>query len=126
MRVLPESLAICRLAADSDVPPWARSEAASAAGLRSLTFTEAELSIVCAAAAVPAEVEAERGWRALEVEGPLAFELVGVLAGLATTLAAASISIFALSSFATDYVLVPEDQLARARTALEAAGYSIE
>jgi len=69
-------------------------------------------------------VRCERGWRGLEVEGPLAFEEVGVLASLTGTLAKAGVSVFVVSSFETDIVLVKEEKLADARRALEEAGHT--
>jgi uncharacterized protein len=70
-------------------------------------------------------VECERGWRALVVRGPLDFALTGVLASLATPLAEAGVSIFALSTYDTDYVLVREAQLRDAVAALAAAGNDV-
>ena len=72
---------------------------------------------------MPAGIHHEGGWRVLAVRGPLAFELTGVLASLASPLAAAGVSIFALSTFDTDYLLVPGDRLETALAALEAAGH---
>ena len=108
--------AVARLDADADVPPWAHRGA-----FTSITRTPHELSIVCPEEAVPPEVQVEPGWRALKVPGPIPFEQVGVLAGLAAPLAAAGISIFALSTYDTDYVLVKEADLDRALAALGAA-----
>jgi len=118
LRVLPETLAICRLAPSEPVPPWAAS-----GSFGSVTRTPAELSIVGADAATPPGVAAERGWRAIAVDGPLDFALTGVLASLAAPLAAAQISIFSVSTFDTDYVLVREAALDRAVDALERAGH---
>ena len=81
--------------------------------------------MVCAEGAVPSEIRHQGGWRALAVRGPLAFELTGVLASLATPLAAAGVSIFALSTFDTDYLLVPEERLSPALAALDAAGHRL-
>jgi len=66
------------------------------------------------------------GWRALELRGPLDFDLVGILADLSATLADAGVSIFAISTHDTDYVLVRAHQLDQGVTALEAAGYRVE
>lgn len=66
----------------------------------------------------------EHGWRALQVEGPLDFSLTGILASLATPLSGAGISIFAISTYDTDYLLVKEVHLDRARKVLEALGYT--
>jgi hypothetical protein len=115
LTVLPEPLAVCRLGASARVPSWAL-ELHEA--FTSITRTADELSIVCPEEAVPPEVEVENGWRALKVPGPIPFDQIGVLAGIATPLAAAGISIFALSTYDTDYVLVKESDLARALAAL--------
>ena len=118
--VLPASYAICRLSADAALPSWARSRAFS-----SVTRTAGELSIVCAADDVPDDVAAERGYRVLAVRGPLDFGLVGIVAALSTVLASAAISIFVVSTYDTDYLLVRGTDLERAAGALRAAGHEV-
>jgi len=81
--------------------------------------------VVAAAAAVPSHVKAERGWRALYVDATLDLGLTGVLAALVVPLAEASVSIFALSTYDTDYLLVRETQLPAALQALRAAGHTV-
>ncbi len=119
--LVPGSYAICRWAAEAPLPPWVMQGA-----FFSVTRTPAELSAVCDAGAVPSGVKAEGPWSMLVVRGPLAFNTTGVLAGLATPLAAAGISIFALSTYDTDYVLVRYDDLERAVEALRQAGHTVE
>ena len=80
---------------------------------------------MCADACVPQDVVAERGFRMLMVEGPLDFSLTGVMASIAGALAGAGISMFALSTYDTDYVLVRDDRLADAIEALQAAGWEL-
>ena len=92
----------------------------------SITRREDELSIVCADERVPAGVRAERGWRALEVEGPLDFGMVGILHALTGPLARAGISVFAVATFDTDVLLVREETLSRAVDALREAGYVVD
>lgn len=121
LAVHPEYYAVVRLDPDEDVPAWAWVGAVS-----SVTRTESELSIVCVEAAVPTEASAERGWRMLEVAGPLAFTLTGVLSSLTVPLAAAEIPLFAISTFETDYLLVREPNLARAVAALGDAGHAVD
>ena len=88
--------------------------------------TDAEVSVVCLAEHAPGQSLArENGWRAFRVAGQMDFGLTGVLAGLASVLAQAAISIFALSTFDTDYILVKEKNLAKALEALELAGHEI-
>jgi uncharacterized protein len=117
--LLPGRFAVCRLAPDAPVPAWA-----VAGPLSSVTRTEDELSVVCAEVQVPDGVRGEPGWRALRVAGTLDFGLVGVLKALVTPLAEAGISVFALSTFDTDYLLLRD--LEGGAAALEAAGHEVE
>jgi len=119
--ILPDTFAVCHLDASAPIPSWVTN-----GNFASITRTRDELSIVCVQRDVPADVRCERDWRALNVEGPLDFALTGILASLATPLANASISIFAISTFDTDYVLVKADKLEQAIQVLRKAGYQIE
>jgi hypothetical protein len=118
--VHPGLLAICRLPADAAIPEWA-----NGGGLWAAVRTEDELSVVCKDAVVPPDVTAERRWRALKVQGTLNFSLVGVLASLADVLAKAGISIFVISTYDTDYLLIKEEKLADAFNALQGAGHGV-
>jgi hypothetical protein len=120
LRLLSGRYAICRLAADAAIPDWA-----TGGDFSSVTRTSDELSVVCAEAEAPEDVKCERGWRILQVAGPLEFSLTGVLAAIAAPLASAEVSIFAISTFDTDYVLVKEENLAKAAEALRAAGHRV-
>ena len=89
--------------------------------------TDAETSVVCLSAHAPVHCLArEDGWRAFRVAGQMDFGLTGVLAGLATMLAQASVSIFALSTFDTDYILVKKENLSKDLEALASAGHEVE
>ena len=81
--------------------------------------------MVCPERRVPEGVRRQGGWRCLAVRGPLPFELTGVLASLASPLAAAAVPIFAVSTFDTDYLLIPGDDLEAAVAALDAAGHRL-
>lgn len=116
--VLPGTLAVLRLAPEAEVPPGVL-----VPPFHSVTRTPDELSIVCPEEAVPAGAKAERGWALLALEGPFAFEPVGILASVLVPLAAARVGVFALSTYDTDYVLVKRAQLETALSALEAAGH---
>jgi hypothetical protein len=83
------------------------------------------LSIVCPEDRVPGETTREDGWRALRVEGPLDFSWVGIVAALSRVLAEAGVSIFVLSTYDTDYLLVRETDVDRASDALIAAGHLV-
>ena len=120
--LLPERLAVCRLPADASVPAWATASPLMSAVVR----TRGELSVLTTEDMVPASARAERGYRAFVVHGTLPLDLVGILAAIAQPLAAAGIAIFALSTFDTDYVLVRDEEVERARAALEGAGHTVE
>ena len=116
--VLSGVFAICRLEPSSTIPAWALG-----GDFISVVRTPDELSIVCPQENVPPEIRCDRNWRCLKVEGPLDFALTGILASLATPLAQAGISIFAVSTYDTDYLLVKD--LERAITVLSQAGHQI-
>jgi hypothetical protein len=120
LRVLDGELAVCRLAADAPAPAIP-----DAAALFAVTRTPEELSVVCAAAYAPEGARVEAGWRALRVAGPLDFTLTGILAAIAGPLARAGVSIFAVSTYDTDYVLVRGDALHIAVAALRDAGHDV-
>lgn len=121
MKLRPETLAISRFDPGAALPAWA-----TAGSLWNVTRTGAELSIVCADADTPADLQrAERPWRAFEFEGPIPFGLTGILAAALTPLAAAKVGIFAFSTFDTDFVLVKSEDLDRAQAALREAGHVI-
>jgi hypothetical protein len=120
LTLLPEPIAICRLEAAEPVPAWA-----TASAWWSITRTPDELSVVCPEALVPAGVSASRGWRALRFAGPLPLDQTGILASVTGPLAAARISVFAIATFDTDYVLIPDAQRPAAITALEHAGHRV-
>lgn len=115
----PWRLAVCRLARETTWPRWA------AGPLVAVVRTPDELSVVCNEAAVPPGVRYEGGWRVFEVEGPLALAEVGILARLASDLAAAGVALCALSTFDTDWLLVREAKGEEAVRALRAAGHRV-
>ena len=118
--LLDDLLAVCRLPADAPLPDWAQGQA-----LVAFIRTQEELTIICPEHFVPPGVIAEPGWRALQVEGPLDFELVGVLASLAASLADAGVSIFAISTYSTDFILIKQSQLDDALESLRQVGYQV-
>ena len=120
LKTMPGRLAVSRLAPGSELPAWAAS-----GPFRSISWTPEELSIVCDESSVPPDVRSERGWRGLMVVGPLDFALTGILLTIAGPLAQAGISIFSVSTFDTDYVLVKEEHLTEARKALADRGHIV-
>ena len=119
--LLEDKFAVCRLTKDASIPAWAMS-----GQFFSITHTADELSIVCREAAVPPGIACERDWRSLRIAGAIPFTEVGVLAALTTSLAEAGISIFAISTLDTDYLLVKELDLERAVDALRRQGHAVE
>jgi hypothetical protein len=117
--LLPGRFAVCRLPSDQNVPVWVRG------AFTSVTRTTDELSIVCDQDAVPADVQAERGWRGLKVLGPIPFEMTGIAAALVAPLAEARISVFLVATFDTDYLLLKEEVFERAVAILRDAGHEI-
>jgi hypothetical protein len=117
--LLSESFAVARLNADAPLPEWARGEFVS------ITRTRDELSIVCRDDGVPADVTAARGWRCLRAEGPFALDETGIAASFVAPLASASISVFIIATYDTDYLLLDGTVLARAIEVLRAAGHRV-
>jgi hypothetical protein len=116
----PDEHAVCRLTSPDALPQLAPVD-----GLVSVTTTPGEVSLVCPIGLVPPDATAEPGWRLLTVAGPLEFDLVGILAELSTALAEAGVSLFAVSTYDTDHLLVKDVDLARAIVALTSRGHEI-
>jgi len=116
-----DTLSICRLDGNAPLPEWALT-----GKFYSITRTAEELSVVCPQNQVPPGVLKQDGWRALQVEGPLDFSLTGVLASLTEPLAKEGISVFAISTYDTDFLLVKEEQLEAAIQALREEGFEVE
>ena len=122
LRLLEPPLAVCRLGGDASLPSWFDLNPPFSCAVR----RDGELSLVCGADDVPADVACERPWRALEVAGPLDFSLTGVLASLATPLGEAGVSIFAVATYDTDVLLVRSSQVGDAVAALRSAGHEVD
>ena len=113
-------LAVCGLAGDAVVPEWATRGA-----FHAIVRSPGELTLVCDAALVPSEVKAQTGWRCFGLKGPIPFTETGVLSSLAVPLAKAGIGIFVISTFDTDYLLVPGPRFEEAKRVLSAAGHRV-
>jgi len=88
--------------------------------------TDEELSIVCPESLDLASEHCHRGWSCIKVSGPLDLDDAGILANLSGVLAKAQISIFVVSSYDTDYLLIPAKKSHVAVAALQGAGYQIK
>lgn len=101
MKLLKEKYGVCRLDKIELIPEWQKNSE-----FFSITRTPDELSIVCSEDNIPNEIKCEKDWRVLKIEGQLDFSLIGILASISTILAQKGISIFAISTYDTDYILV--------------------
>jgi uncharacterized protein len=120
--VRPGEYSVTRLAPDVLVPAGLLDLTDA---LVSVTRTPDELSIIAPSSFAISSDSAERGWRLLTVRGPLEFTLTGIMAALAGELAAAGVSLFAVSTYDTDHLLVKHTDLGRAVLALRAAGHEL-
>ena len=120
LNLLPERFAVTRLAANSPMPT-----AATQGPFFCVTRTGDEISVVTELSLVPLGIQSERGWRVLRVHGPFVLSEIGILASLATPLAEAKISLFAVSTFDTDYLLVASETLSGVIAVLEGAGHTV-
>jgi uncharacterized protein len=107
--LLKETFGICSFPKDVHIPDWA-----FLGGFFSITRTADELSIVCPEKNIPEETQSEKNWRAFKIDGVLDFSLVGILAQISQVLANAGISIFAISTYNTDYILLKNEKLEEA------------
>lgn len=120
LELLKENYCVCRLEAQDAIPEWCEQ-----GDFYSMTKTKDELSIVCSQQYVPENIQAERNWRIFKILGPLDFSLIGILSKISLLMAECKISIFALSTYDTDYILVKDDKVDEAVRALVDAGYQV-
>lgn len=120
MKLLKEKYSVCKLEPEDVIPLWVDTK-----NFVSITRTEDELSIVCIDKNIPEGIKAEKDWRVLKIEGPLDFSLIGILAKVSSLLAEEEISIFAISTYDTDYILLKEAKLDNAIKTLEMNNISI-
>lgn len=120
MKLLDGKYGVCRLSTNEAVPAW---------GFKgeffSITKTEDELSIVCLEENISEEIRCEKGWRILKVEGPLDFSLVGILSKISGLMAKNDISIFAISTYDTDYILIKDENIKMAIGVLNKDDYNV-
>jgi len=116
----PETLAVVNLPAGAEIPSWAE-----ASSIFSVTATATETSLVCARRSVPKKVTQQGPFTAFCVQGPLDFALTGVLVELLTPLAEAGISVFTISTYLTDWILVPTGDAERAGEEWRRRGHTV-
>jgi len=120
MKLLKEKYGVCRLNKNDLIPEWAQN-----CDFFSITKTCDELSIVCSQDDIPNDIQFEKDWKILKIEGPLDFSLIGILASISTILAQKGISIFAISTYDTDYILVKNKDIRNAIDSLVKERYEI-
>jgi hypothetical protein len=120
LRLLSGEYSVCHLNPLEALPDWSLGP-----GFHSITRTDSELSILCRMDRVPGGIQQEAGWRGIEVEGPLDFDQIGILAGLLKPLEVAAIPVFVLSTFLTDYIFIRSGDLTHATEALRNAGHTL-
>ncbi|WP_010676692.1 ACT domain-containing protein [Bacillus timonensis] len=121
LKIVDSNYSVVKLSSTEKIPSWALN-----ADVSSITRTDEELSIVCPTECLPmneAFKDVENDWMCIKVEGVLDFSLTGILSTLANPLAENKISIFAISTFNTDYLLVKNHSIEKAKVVLENEGH---
>jgi len=121
LSVLSETFTIHKLSPDASIP-----EGTLKNNFYSVSKTENELSLVCSEVIEVQSLQSSKGWKCIKVKGPLDLNLTGILAGISDILTRGNISIFAISTFDTDYILVRSQDLPSARKKLKKGGYKFE
>jgi len=121
LSVLSETFTIHKLSPDASIP-----EGILKNNFYSVSKTENELSLVCSEVIEVQSLQSSKGWKCIKVKGPLDLNLTGILAGISDILTRGNISIFAISTFDTDYILVRSQDLPSARKKLKKGGYKFE
>tara|TARA_B100000029_G_scaffold436072_1_gene450485 strand:- start:104 stop:502 length:399 start_codon:yes stop_codon:yes gene_type:complete len=121
LSILSETFTIHKFSPDASIP-----EEIMKSNFYSVSKTEKELSLVCSEVFEFQSLQSSNGWKCIKVKGPLDFNLTGILAGISDILTRGKISIFAISTFDTDYILVKSQEVSLARKKLKKAGYKFE
>jgi uncharacterized protein len=119
--VLPEKYGVVKLDPGTEI----NTKGGNATELLAVIHTPEETTVVCQEKVISPGKEVEKGWKALKVEGTLEFGLVGLLASITTPLAENGISVYTLSTYSTDFILVKANLLSKAIKALKKAGFEI-
>lgn len=120
-RQLLDRYAVVRLAPDASIPGWA-----TRGDFTSISRTSDELSIVCPIKNIPGEYASGPRWVCLKLEGPFSFSQTGVLLSFIEPLSNNGVTIFAISTYDTDYILIQEQTRELAIQLLEAAGHQLQ
>lgn len=125
LSLLKNKYVVCRLNKNERIPAWAYK-----GDVFSITRTNDELSLVCQQENIEVEeldedILCERNWNIFKVEGPLDFALVGILSNLSCIMKEAGVSIFAISTYDTDYIMVKNEKVNEAIKALKQYGHEV-
>ncbi len=119
--ILPGEYALCSLEPEEVIPDWAITSS-----FYTISKTVDELSVVCEAVLVPSAIKADKGWRLLKIAAVLDLSLTGITAKFSTALANADVNLCVIATYDTDYIMVKEEKLSYAISALKHAGFIIE
>ena len=119
LRLMPWKLSVIKLPS-GETYDWVKQS-----HFFNITQTLDELSAVCETDRVPDHLAQEQGWRILKIEAILDFNLVGIMAKISGTLAEANISIFTISTYNTDYIMIKQEQVDRALASLRENDYNV-
>jgi len=121
LSLLDHQYALCRLDPYAGIPTWA-----ARGDFWAVVRNAEEVSVLCPQENIPENVEAEPGWRTLELVGPLSFSQAGILDSVVEPLSHADISILVVSAYDTSYVLLKEEVLDQAADVLRSVGHTVE
>ncbi|MGL4773950.1 MAG: ACT domain-containing protein [Clostridium sp.] len=121
MEIYNGTYAVCRLENEDVLPTWIPTK-----NFYNITRTEEELSIVCFDKNIPSNVKCERDFKLLKIVGPLDFSLIGILSKISSALTEAKISLFAISTYDTDYIMIKKWDLEKGIEALNSVGIDVE
>lgn len=116
LQTYQEIFSVCQLDITEKIPHWAD---LNNNAFVSITKTQEELSIVCEQRNVPENTKAERDWRMIKIKGQLDFSLVGILRRVISPLADNGISVYTISTYDTDYILIKDNVFEKALDVLK-------
>jgi hypothetical protein len=120
LSVLKDKFVVCRIDSFKQIP-----DTILQSPFYSITKTADEISIVCPEEFSPDNSLCERNWKCFKIHGPLDFAQTGIIASMTTPLAAARISVFAFSTYDTDYIMVKDADVELAIDILIKSGHEI-
>ncbi len=120
LSVIKDTFVVCRFDSFNQIP-----ESILQSHFYSITRTADELSIVCPQDFFPKEGKCEANWKCFKIHGPLDFTQTGIISSMTGPLAEAGISVFAFSTYDTDYIMVKDHDLEKAKHTLQQSGHEV-